>query len=190
MTIKTKNQAGFTVLEIILGAIACGLLVTAGALAYQRISDSSARSQSSGTSVSDKRPIAIDTEEEQKVQTPPPQPEAKPAPPPPAKTSQPPPSIKKPYNYISLQLKEAQINANSILIWADLPGSYSGKCSLTLRHYTTEAKIYQEVAISGATCTFELPKSELAGGQWKYYINFYGNDAATKGETAYKTFSL
>lgn len=186
---KTKSQSGFTLLEICLATVAAGLLITVGVLTYQRISNNAARTQSSDTTISDKKPIAIASEEQQKVQTPPPAPEAKPAAPPPVKKSEPAKTTKT-YNYISLQLNDAQIGDTSIAFSTSLPGSYSGKCSLTVRHYTSDSKIYKEVSVAGTSCYFELPRSELADGQWKYYINFYGSDGSTKGESSYKTFTL
>jgi hypothetical protein len=192
MKLKTKTQAGFTILEIALAVVVIGLIGTVGFLVYKRSANNIDRTANVTQDTSKADPITTKPEETPKTDTvtlPSTQEQAKPAPAP-APKPEPKTEPKKTYTTIPITLNNAQTGDTIFQFSASWSGSYTGTCALTLKNLSSGAKSYKEASVTGSSCSFETPKTDYGVGEWKYYITFYSKDGTVKGESTYKTFTL
>jgi hypothetical protein len=93
---------------------------------------------------------------------------------------------------VNIRSTFVQVNASSITFSAELPASYSGTCKTLLKRpdgTDADARWFEQ-AFSGAACSVSVDRAKLPAGDWQFYMYFYSKDAATKGSSGSKTFSL
>jgi type II secretory pathway pseudopilin PulG len=198
---KINNTAGFTVLEISLAAVVALLVVSIGTLAYQRTAETANRKKEQAAAEAvqkltlDQAPqkaasetITAPPAAETAKTAPTPAPAAKPAPAPSTKQAAATTEKTKPsYTMLSIGLADVQTGDDNYTYLADWSGNQTGTCTLYVRHTATGTKIYKEQSVvNGTSCSFSLAKSELTGGEWKYYVTYVNKEYTVKGETVYK----
>ena len=190
---------GFTVLEISLASVLIFVITGVGLYTVNRVNNAEVNKQQAAEQKNaDTSKLKVDEEEKtEKVKVPAETSTAKPTPPPPPPTEKKTtaPDTKKTetkpsYTSIHINMSDVNINATRALFAANWEGGYAGKCYLTIKNLTTGTYIYKEGLVNGNECSFEVAKTELTTGSYKYYITFKNNDYTVKGSSDYKTFNI
>jgi type II secretory pathway pseudopilin PulG len=127
------------------------------------------------------------TEAEQKLApTPAPPPKTAPAPAPKPAA----PTITK----FTIASTSAQISADTVVLTANLGGSYAGTCEAMVKWTDgTNAQWFKETFTNNSSCTVTVPREKLAGqNTWKFYMHYYNDpkNITIKGSSGSNTFSL
>jgi type II secretory pathway pseudopilin PulG len=190
------NQKGFTVLELGLASVLVFVLTGVGLYTFNRVNNSNLNKQQGAeqSTAQEKEKLTIaEAEKTEKVSVPTETSTVKPTPPPPTakktETTEKTES-KSSYTSITVNLADVNINDSRALFSASWSGYYPGKCYLTVKNLTTSTYISKEGTVDGSKCSFEVPKTELPAGSYKYYMTFKNNDYTVKGSSDYITFNL
>lgn len=196
----TKNQSGFTHLTFLLVVLAIGTIAFVGKIVYNDGQDKAEVNQTAEINEVDQiKVIAAEenektTEDIEKIEEPknttekPPE-EPEPIEKPKSSTTE---QQKTEIKQLSITSTDFSFSTDSVILTAELPDTYQGKCKALIKHLDGSNAQWHETGFGPAnSCSVTVPKSKLTSADtWQFYMYFYNTADTIKGSSGSKSFTL